>query len=167
MTKIGLLSDTHGHLDERLLSYFKDVDEIWHAGDIGSLEVIDTLKKFKPLRIVYGNIDNTSIRSETDEYLLFEVEGKKIGMTHIAGRPGKVPQKVQEFIQINRPDIFVCGHSHVLLVQFDQKNQLLWLNPGACGVKGFHPIRTMLRFEIHEKNIQNMEVIELGKRSQL
>jgi putative phosphoesterase len=167
MVKIGLLSDTHGFLPERVFELFKDVDEIWHAGDIGSLEVTDRLKAFKPLRAVYGNIDDQVIRSEFPEYLNFRVEDVTISMTHIAGRPGKYSKQALDFIHRTKPDLFVCGHSHVLLVQQDKNKRLLWLNPGACGNKGFHSIQTALRFHINGNRVEHMEVIEFGKRSSL
>ncbi len=164
MTKIGLLSDTHGYIPERVFELFKDCDEIWHAGDIGSIEVYDQLKAFKPLRIVYGNIDDHVLRLETEEELTFQVEDVKICMTHIAGKPGKYVQKAQALLLRERPKIFVCGHSHILLVQFDSIMNVLWLNPGACGKKGFHSVSTVLRFVIEGSEIKNMEVIELSKR---
>ncbi len=164
MTKIGLLSDTHSFLDPKIFEYFKEVDEIWHAGDIGSLEVLDQLRAFKPLRVVWGNIDDPSIRQETSEFETFIVEKRKILITHIAGRPGKYVQRAKDKILLEQPDIFVCGHSHILLVQNDPKFKMLWLNPGACGIKGFHSVRTLLRFSIHEDRIQDLEVIEIGKR---
>lgn len=167
MVKIGLLSDTHGHLDDRILAYFQDVDEIWHAGDIGSMEVLDQLREFKPLRAVWGNIDDSLMRRETPEFLSFEIEKVRIGMTHIAGKPGKYVERALNFIRETQPQIFVCGHSHILLVKQDPKFNMLWLNPGACGIKGFHPIRTMLRFQIEDGKIDKMEAIELGKRSQI
>lgn len=167
MVKIGLLSDTHGFLPERVFELFRDVDEIWHAGDIGSLEITDRLKNFKPLRAVYGNIDDQQIRSEFPEYLNFQIEGISVAMTHIAGRPGKWSKHALEFIHRTKPQLFVCGHSHVLLVQQDKANNLLWLNPGACGNKGFHKIQTALRFRINQGKIEQMEAIEFGKRSDL
>lgn len=167
MKKIGLLSDTHGFLPERVFELFKDVDEIWHAGDIGNLEVTDKLQAFKPLRAVYGNIDNTDIRAEFKEYLTFRVEDVVVSMTHIAGRPGRYSKNALDFIRETKPGLFVCGHSHVLLVQHDPLNKMLWLNPGACGNKGFHSIQTALRFQINKDKIEHMEVIEFGKRSSL
>ena len=165
MTKIGLLSDTHGHLDPKIFKHFKEVDQIWHAGDIGSLAVIDELRKFKPLKIVHGNIDDHQIRQEAPKTACFYVEDVKVGMIHIAGKPGKYVSDAHEFILAERPQIFVCGHSHILLVKNDPKFDMLWLNPGAGGIKGFHQVKTLLRFEIDGKKIQNMEVIEIGKRA--
>lgn len=164
MTKIGILSDTHGYLDPKIFNYFKEVDEVWHAGDIGSLEIVDQLRKFKPLRIVYGNIDESEIRSETVETEIFTVERIKIVMTHIAGRSGKYAKGIPELLEMEKPTIFVCGHSHILLVKNDKRFNTLWLNPGACGIKGFHSIRTLLRFAIDGEKIFNMEAIEIGNR---
>lgn len=164
MKKIGLLSDTHGYLDPKVYQYFEHVDEIWHAGDIGTIEVLDELKQFKPTRAVFGNIDGTTIRSETKEFEIFQVEKKKVLMVHIGGKPFRYNQKAYAKILVEKPDIVVCGHSHICLVQFDKNIQALWMNPGACGVKGFHQVKTILRFEIDGDKIQNLEVIELGKR---
>lgn len=165
MTKIGLLSDTHGYLDPKILKYFEEVDEIWHAGDIGSLDVIEQLRDFKPLKIVYGNIDEHAIRLETDEYLFFKCENKSVLMTHIGGKPGKYYRDADELIRKYTPDIFICGHSHILLVKNDPLHKMLWMNPGACGYKGFHQVKTLLRFEIEGDKIQNLEIVELGKRA--
>jgi|TARA_R110000737_G_scaffold350964_1_gene391653 putative phosphoesterase len=164
MTKIGLLSDTHGYLDPKVFDYFKDVDEIWHAGDIGSLTVIDELRNFKSTRIIFGNIDEPEIRSETKETEIFTVEKMKVVMTHIAGRSGRYAKGIPELLEKEKPNIFVCGHSHILLVQHDKRFNTLWLNPGACGIKGFHSIRTLLRFSIEGGKVTNMEAIEIGKR---
>lgn len=164
MTKIGLLSDTHSFLDPKVMEHFKDVDEVWHAGDIGSLDVLDDLKKFKPLRIVYGNIDENSIRKETVETEIFTVEKMKIVMTHIAGRSGRYAKGIPELLTKEKPHIFVCGHSHILLVQKVKRFDTMWLNPGACGLKGFHSVRTLLRFTIDKDRITDMEAIEIGKR---
>ena len=164
MTKIGLLSDTHGYVPPRVYEHFADCDEVWHAGDIGTVAVLDELRAFKPLRIVFGNIDNHIIRLDTPEDLVFQVEEVKVAMTHIAGRPGKYSPKAFDLLTKERPKIFVCGHSHTLLVQFDKKMNALWLNPGACGKKGFHKVCTVLRFEIDGADIKNIEVIELENR---
>lgn len=167
MKKIGLISDTHGFIPPRLFDLFKDVDEIWHAGDIGTLNVIEKLSAFKPLKAVFGNIDDHQIRMECPEFLSFQVEQICVAMTHIAGKPGKYVAKAADFIEQTKPDIFVCGHSHLLLVQKDPYKNLLWLNPGACGNKGFHHMQTAIRFQIDGKKIEKMEVIEFGKRSSL
>ena len=164
MKRIGLLSDTHGYLDPKIYTHFKDVDEIWHAGDIGDIEVLDKLQAFKPTRAVYGNIDNHVIRQETPEFSIFTIEKKKILITHIAGKPGKYSKPLYDKLQLEKPDVVVCGHSHILLVQFDKLSNLLWINPGACGIKGFHTVRTLVRFTIDGNKVENFEVIELGKR---
>jgi putative phosphoesterase len=167
MKKIGLISDTHGFLPERVFELFKDVDEIWHAGDIGDLNVTDSLEKFKPLRAVYGNIDDHTCRLTHPEFQSFELEGIRVLMTHIGGKPGKYNQKLYAAIQQEKPNLVVCGHSHILLVQFDRRINALWLNPGACGNKGFHQIQTALRFNLSQGKVEQMEIIEFGKRSQL
>lgn len=164
MKKIGLLSDTHGYLDPKIYHYFKDVDEIWHAGDVGSIEVIDELKKFKPLRGVYGNIDDHIIRLEFKEFERFTLEGVDVLITHIGGKPGKYSKPAYEELQKKAPKLFICGHSHILLVKMDPLFNMLWMNPGACGFKGFHSVKTILRFELSNGMIQNLEVIELGTR---
>lgn len=164
MKRIGVLSDTHSYLDPKVFTHFKDVDEIWHAGDIGDINVLDELRAFKPTRAVFGNIDNHVIRSEAPEFSIFNCENKKILITHIAGKPGKYSKPLYEKLQTERPDVVVCGHSHILLVQYDNYSNLLWINPGACGIKGFHSVRTLIRFTIDGDKIENFEVIELGKR---
>lgn len=164
LTRIGLLSDTHGYVDPKIFTHFAEVDEIWHGGDVGSLEVIDELKAFKPLRGVYGNIDGAEIRSELPEFQSFECEGVKVLITHIAGKPGKYVSRAHEKIQEVRPKLFICGHSHILLVKMDPNFDMLWMNPGACGYKGFHQVKTLLRFSLTEGRIQDLEVIEIGKR---
>ena len=164
MTKILLLSDTHGHIDETILKYAAQADEIWHAGDIGNLKVTDQLQAIKPLRAVYGNIDNHTIRKEFPEHQRFYCEGMDVWITHIGGYPGRYDVKVREAIRRNPPDVFICGHSHILKVMHDKKLDILHMNPGACGKYGFHQIRTMLRFTISDEKISNLEVIELGKR---
>ncbi len=162
--KILLLSDTHSYIDQRILDYASAADEVWHAGDIGDLKVTDELSKVSRLRAVYGNIDNAEIRKEFPLNNRFLVDNTDVWITHIGGYPGKYSQPVRVEINSNPPKIFVCGHSHILKVMFDKKLNLLHLNPGACGIYGFHQIRTMLRFEINFDKIEKMEVIELGKR---
>lgn len=162
--KIGLLSDTHGYLDNTLFTHFAACDELWHAGDIGSLTILDQLQNFKPLRAVFGNIDDKAIQTRTVEDLWFTCEGLTIWMTHIAGAPPNYNPRIKKTIKERKPDILVCGHSHILRVVRDHKLGMLYLNPGACGNHGFHNIKTVLRFEIIGKEIKNMEVIELGKR---
>lgn len=165
MTKIGVISDTHGFLDPKIFKYLQDVDEIWHAGDVGSTEIIDQLNEFKLTRGVYGNIDDHQLRLIWPEHLFFTCEKKRILISHIGGKPGNYKQNSYAMIKKHQPDIFVCGHSHILLVKHDRAINALWLNPGACGNKGFHAVSTILRFEIDGDKIQNMEVIELKKRT--
>lgn len=164
MKKILLLSDTHSHIDEAILKYVKQADEVWHAGDIGDLSVTDAIKKIKPLRAVYGNIDDAQARLEFPLHNRFMCEEVSVWITHIGGYPGKYNPNIKAEIQTNPPKIFICGHSHILKVMFDKKYQLLHLNPGACGKSGFHQVRTMLRFVIDGDKIKDMEIIELEKR---
>jgi putative phosphoesterase len=161
--RIALISDTHGDLESDVLSYLQKVDEIWHAGDIGSIRLIDQLIQIKPCRFVYGNIDDAQIRSTVPSLQSFEIGGVKVLMTHIGGRPGKSPMAVNDMISKEKPDLFICGHSHIALVQFNAKDQLLWMNPGACGLKGFHKIRTLFRFSILEGKCTQLEVVELPR----
>jgi putative phosphoesterase len=164
MKKILLLSDTHSHIDDTILKYVNQADEVWHAGDIGHLKVTDTLKSLKPLRAVYGNIDDDKARQEFPLHNRFLCEDVDVWITHIGGYPGKYNQTIRSEIQNNPPKLFICGHSHILKVQFDNKLNLLHMNPGACGIYGFHQVRTMLRFEIEGDKIQNLEIIEIGKK---
>jgi len=164
MKKILLLSDTHSYIDEQILKFVKQADEVWHAGDIGDLKVTDTLKKIKPLRAVYGNIDDKDARAEFPLDLKFTIENITVWMTHIGGYPNKYNLRIREEIKQNPPKIFISGHSHILKVQYDKKLELLHLNPGAAGKHGFHKIRTMLRFEVDKSDIKNLEIIELAKR---
>ena len=164
MTKILLLSDTHSHIDDAILKYSKQADEIWHAGDIGTLKVTDALQKIKPVRAVYGNIDNHVAKAEFPLDNRFMCEGVDVWITHIGGYPHKYNVRIKEEIQKNPPKLFISGHSHILKVMFDKKLNLLHMNPGACGKHGFHQVRTMLRFAIDKEEIKNLEVIELGKR---
>ncbi|MCB0689865.1 MAG: metallophosphoesterase family protein [Saprospiraceae bacterium] len=167
MKKIGLLSDTHGYLDPTLADHFSMCDEIWHAGDIGNLEVIRDLEQIKPLRAVYGNIDDRSIRSLFPEDLRFDVDGLDVFITHIGGYPGRYNKRVKTIMDNEPPKLFICGHSHILKVIYDQKYQCLHMNPGACGHHGFHKVRTALRFDIDEGKIKNLEAIELGWRGRI
>ena len=168
MLKIGLLSDTHGYLDKRIFDLFKNVDEVWHAGDLGTIELCDELKNFKPFYAVYGNIDGREIRMEFHLNLVMEREGLKILMTHIGGYPGHYEPKARRKIEEERPDIFICGHSHILKVMRDEKyNKMLVMNPGAAGGQGFHKIKTALRFTLNNGKIENLEAIELGKRGEI
>jgi putative phosphoesterase len=164
MKRILLLSDTHSYIDDKILKYVNQADEVWHAGDIGDLKVTDTLKSLKPLRGVYGNIDDDKARMEFPLHNRFLCEDVDVWITHIGGYPGKYNQAVREEMRNNPPKIFICGHSHILKVQFDKQLGLLHMNPGACGIYGFHQVRTMLRFEIDGDKIQNLEIVELGKK---
>ncbi|WP_353183661.1 metallophosphoesterase family protein [Parapedobacter lycopersici] len=164
MTRIGLLSDTHNYLDDALLEHFDACDEIWHAGDFGSLVVADTLAAMKPLRGVYGNIDGPDIRGQYPEHLRFRCEDVEVWMTHIGGYPGRYSPQVKKEINQHPPALFICGHSHILKVMYDQKLQLLHLNPGAAGKQGWHQVRTLLRFSIDGKRIEQLEVVELAGR---
>ncbi len=165
MKRIGLISDTHGHLDDRILAHFKDCDEIWHAGDFGTLDVADTLSKIKPLRGVYGNIDGKDIRITYPEHLKFELEGLNIWITHIGGYPSRYNPKIRKEIYQHKPDLFICGHSHIVKVMRDEKiPNLVHINPGAAGIHGFHKIRTIVKMDLNNGKIENLKVIELGKR---
>lgn len=164
MKKILLLSDTHSHIDERILHFVSEADEVWHAGDIGDLAVTDAIAALKPLKAVYGNIDDHKARSSFPLDLKFDCEGMKVWITHIGGYPGKYNQRIREEIQKNPPQIFIAGHSHILKVQWDKSIQCMHLNPGACGVSGFHQMRTMLQFSIDKGTLKDLEVIELGLR---
>lgn len=164
MTKILLLSDTHSYIDETILKYVHLADEVWHAGDIGNLNVTDTIKKLKPLIGVYGNIDDDKARMEFPLHNRFICEGVDVWITHIGGYPGKYNPVIKEAIATNPPKLFICGHSHILKVMFDKKNNLLHMNPGACGKSGFHTMRTMLRFVIDGDVIKDLEIIEIGKK---
>lgn len=164
MKKILLLSDTHSYLDDRILSYVKEADEIWHCGDFGSMEVVEKLEELHPLQGVYGNIDDTKIRATFPEVNRFFCEEVEVLMIHIGGYPGKYTSLANKEIMKKSPKIFISGHSHILKVAYDKKNNLLHLNPGACGKTGWHKVRTMLRFVIEGKEIRDLEVIELGVR---
>jgi putative phosphoesterase len=164
LKKILLLSDTHSHLDEKILKYVRLADEVWHAGDIGDLNVTDSLKKLKPLRAVYGNIDGAEARMEFPMNNRFFCEGVDVLITHIGGYPGKYNPTIREELTKNPPKLFICGHSHILKVMYDKKLSFLHMNPGAAGIQGFHQVRTMLRFEIDGDKMQRLEIIELGDR---
>jgi putative phosphoesterase len=165
--KIGLLSDTHSHLDAQIFEYFADCDEIWHAGDIGSHELADKLEAFKPLRAVYGNIDDKKMQLRFPEHNRFKLEGLDIWITHIGGYPGKYPKKIKETLLANPPDIYITGHSHILKVMRDPLYGLLHMNPGACGIEGWHKMKTILRFELIGGQLTNLELIELGPRAKI
>ena len=160
---IALLSDTHGHIDDRILRHVEGVDEVWHAGDIGDLSVTDALSEVTTCRAVYGNIDNHHIRATWPEHDRFEVGGLDVWMTHIGGRPPKYSKGVLTQLENHRPDIFVCGHSHILLVQRVASWGGLHMNPGAVGNSGFHKVCTMLKFSISNGDIENLRVIEWSR----
>lgn len=163
--KIGLLSDTHGFLDPKILEYFKDVDEIWHAGDIGDIAVIETLEKVKTVRAVFGNIDSSSVYNRFPEDWMFTCEGVEVWITHIAGSPPRYNERIMRQLRSHPPGLLICGHSHIMKAQRDpQFDNMLYLNPGAAGNHGFHHIKTIVRFELAEGKVQDMQVIELGKR---
>lgn len=164
MKKIGLLSDTHNFLDEAIFRYFESCDEIWHAGDFGTVAIADRLRDFKPLQGVYGNIDGPDIRSIYPEQLRWQCESVDVFMTHIGGAPPRYNATVQPILQKHTPGLFICGHSHILRVIYDQKLHCLYMNPGAAGRQGWHTMRTVIRFVVDEKEIRDCEVIELGKR---
>lgn len=164
MKKILLLSDTHSYIDDQILKFVKQADEVWHAGDIGSLDVMDTIQKIKPVRAVFGNIDGALIRSEFPLNNKFIIENVSVWITHIGGYPNRYDVRIKEEISKNPPNLFISGHSHILKVMFDKKLNLLHMNPGAAGKHGFHQVRTMLRFEINDDKISNLEIIELEKR---
>ena len=164
MTKIGLLSDTHGHIDDKLLEFFKDVDEIWHAGDSGDYnDVIKRLEEIKPVRAVYGNIDGQDIRIHYPEHNRFRIEETDIWITHIGGYPGRYDRKVKPDIFRNPPRLFISGHSHILKVMFDDKLDCLHINPGAYGKSGMHKVRTAIRFDIRGRDFLNMEILEVKR----
>jgi len=164
MKRIGLISDTHGFLDEAIFDYLEECDEVWHAGDIGTAEVADRLEAFRPLRAVYGNIDDAALRRRFPEDLRFNEEGVEVFMTHIGGYPGRYTTRVRRLLQQNPPKLYICGHSHILKVMPDKKLDLLHINPGACGIHGFHKVKTLVRFTLEDEEIKDLQVVELGKR---
>ena len=164
MKIIGLLSDTHSYLHPKIWNHFKDCDEIWHAGDIGDIKIIDQLKEISIVRDVFGNIDNHIIRSEFNEDVVHKYGRNKLLMTHIGGKPHKYNNKTKLKLITHQPQIFICGHSHICKIMHDEINKILYINPGAAGNKGFHKIRTIVRFELSLEKVTNLEVIELGKR---
>ena len=163
MKKIGLLSDTHSYWDDKYTTHFSECDEIWHAGDIGTLELAQKFEKFKPFRAVFGNIDGQDLRQEYPEVNRFTLEGVDVLMTHIGGYPGRYDPRIRSTLYANPPKLFIAGHSHILKVMFDKKIQCLHMNPGAAGIYGFHQVRTLLRFVLDEGNIRDLEVIELNQ----
>jgi uncharacterized protein len=164
VTRIGLISDTHHHLDENVFRHFKDCDEIWHAGDFGTIAIADQLKAVKPLRGVYGNIDGYDVRSVYPESLRWKCEEVEVYMTHIGGYPGRYAPGIKALLTASPAGLFISGHSHILRVIYDDKLNCLHMNPGAAGKQGWHSIRTIIRFTIDKNEIGNCEVIELGKR---
>tara|TARA_R110000868_G_scaffold149345_4_gene371820 strand:+ start:134 stop:631 length:498 start_codon:yes stop_codon:yes gene_type:complete len=164
MKLIGLLSDTHSYLHPRVKHHFEKCDEIWHAGDIGNLALADELATFKPFRAVYGNIDGDSIRKEYPLHSKFELEGVKVWITHIGGYPNRYRPEILSELKRDAPDLFICGHSHILKAMPDKQFKMLHLNPGACGKVGFHQVLTLMRFQLDKGTVQNLEVIELEKR---
>lgn len=165
LKKIGLISDTHSYMDDRILEHFKDRDQIWHAGDIGKIEVMDQLSEIAPVKGVHGNIDNAKIRSEFPLHQKFLCEGMKIWLTHIGGPVYAYDYRIREQLKANTPDIFICGHSHICKVQMDKRLKMLYMNPGAAGKHGIHKVRTILRFNIDLGKIKDLEVVELGLRA--
>lgn len=167
MKKVILLSDTHSFLDDKIIAHCDWADEIWHAGDIGNVEVADRLEKIKPMRAVFGNIDGKDLRVIYPLDNRFIINGLDVYITHIGGYPGHYERRVRHILEVNPPQLFICGHSHILKVMRDQKYNMLCMNPGAAGVHGFHKMRTMIRFSIDAGKILQPEVIELGKRGNI
>ncbi len=165
MKEILILSDTHSYIDDRILHYAENSDEIWHAGDIGDKQVLNKLEKVAPVRAVYGNIDDTNIQLRVPLDQLFRIEGITVFMTHIIGRPGKYPARVRRILRQKKPSLVICGHSHMLLIRRHLNH--LHLNPGACGIQGFHRVRTMIKLKINAGKISDVEVIELARRGGL
>lgn len=164
MKKIGLLSDTHNYIHPGIADFFKDVDEIWHCGDMGTVVIADDLQKMKPFRGVYGNIDGSDVRNNFGEIQLFNCEDVRVLMTHIGGYPGRYNARIRQYIEKEKPALFVCGHSHILKVIYDQKYQLLHINPGAAGKYGLHQLITFVRFNIDGTNILDLEISEYKRK---
>ena len=164
MTRIGIISDTHGFLDEAVFKHFEYCDEVWHAGDFGNAELANKLSSFKPTKGVFGNIDGHDIRVVYPEQLVFTCEGVKVMIRHIGGSPPKYNPETRKELQIHQPQLFISGHSHILKVMYDENIQCLHMNPGAAGKQGWHKVRTIIRFVIEGTNIRDCEVIELGSR---
>jgi len=163
MTRIGLLSDTHSYLHQQSFGFFENCDEIWHAGDIGNLQVAKDLQQFRPLRAVYGNIDGTELRMSFPEVQVFTVEKVKVVMTHIGGYPGHYEKKAKELILMEKPQLFVAGHSHILKVMYDTGNKLLYINPGAAGKYGLHKSITMVRFVVDGDQMKDLEILDIPR----
>ena len=164
MTRIGILSDTHGFWDNRYLKHFENCDEIWHAGDVGSWEVAERLATFRPLRAVYGNIDSGDVRFAYPQINRFTIEDTDVLLTHIGGHPGRYDTSIRQRLFVRPPRLFVCGHSHILKVQYDKTLNMLYINPGAAGIHGFHKVRTLVRFAIDKSEFKDLEVIELAEK---
>ena len=168
MISIGLISDTHSDLAKDVTTHLRDCDEIWHAGDIGNIETADALENIGvPLKMVWGNIDNKELRNRYPKDLIFTVEGLKVYITHIGGYPGRYYKAPKRIIKKEQPGLFICGHSHILKVMPDHSNKLLHMNPGACGFKGFHKFRTLLKFDISNGKVKNLRAVELGLRGKI
>jgi len=164
MKRIGVLSDTHGHWDERLENFFAECDEIWHAGDIGNIETADIISAFKPLRAVHGNIDDMKVRRVYPKINRFKCEEIDVMLTHIGGYPGRYDAEIKTILVESPPKLFICGHSHILKVMYDKKLNFLHINPGAAGRSGMHTLRTAVRFTITGSKIENLEVLEIPRR---
>ena len=162
--RIGLISDTHGFLDPAVATYFAECDEIWHGGDLGSMEVLNRLRAIRPLRAVYGNVDGPELRSVLDEDLQWDCEGIRVYMTHIGGYPGRYDRRARKELMLRKPGLFICGHSHIMRVMRDQALGLVHLNPGAAGKQGWHKVRTLLRFTVTAGQVSGVEAVELGPR---
>lgn len=163
--RIALISDTHSYMEKDILEHLEECDEIWHAGDIGDMSVVTKLPKDKPFRAVYGNIDHGDVRNMFPLDLEFKINKLNFFITHIGGYPGRYTKRVFDHLSNNSTDVYICGHSHICKVMFDKKLSCLHINPGACGIHGFHQIRTMVRFTIGEDKLEDVQVIELGNRA--
>lgn len=163
-TKIALISDSHSYIDHKTLSFLESVEEIWHAGDIGDLQVMEKLPPGKKIRAVFGNIDDSGIQQIYPEWQIFELEKMKIAMTHIGGKPPRYAKGIKSVLRSEQAQLFICGHSHICKVEYDRELNCLYMNPGAIGQQGFHQMRTLLLFELEEGKVQNLRVVELGKR---
>lgn len=162
--RVGLLSDSHGFLDPAIFNYFAECDEVWHAGDLGTVEVLDELRAFRPTRGVHGNVDGGAVLADLPRDLTWQCDGVRVYMTHIGGYPGRYEPRVRRELDRVKPDLFITGHSHILKIMRDPARQLIHMNPGACGHNGWHLVRTVLRFTIDGSTIGNVEAIELGPR---
>lgn len=167
MKRIGLLSDTHGTLLPRVVAFFDSCDEIWHAGDIGNMKTLEKLELYKPVIAVFGNIDDTKVRSACSETAIFKCEDLLVAMIHIGGYPGRYTQQSRKLIFENRPGLFISGHSHILKVIYDKQHELLHINPGAAGTSGIHQVITAVRFVVEKKQIKDLEILELKRKSQV